>query len=94
MRVRWSNKAKQDMEHHIEYIAADSPDAALNVQDAIYNHVDHLAEHPKLAKPGRVKNTRELVNAHFSNYIVVYMIRDDNVIVLRVLHAAQQWPPE
>nr|WP_239002386.1 type II toxin-antitoxin system RelE/ParE family toxin [Photorhabdus khanii] len=29
------------------------------------------------------------------NYVIVYHIKDKNgtVVVLRVLHAAQQWPP-
>lgn len=93
MKVRWSNKAKHDMEQHVDYIAADTPDAALRVQDAIYDHADRLVDHPKLAKPGRVKHTRELVNHTFSNYIVIYMIRDSNIIILRVLHAREQWPP-
>jgi hypothetical protein len=43
-----------------------------------------------MAKPGRVKNARELVNTAFPNYILVYMIREDTVIILRVLHARKQ----
>ena len=39
---------------------------------------------------GRVEGTREMVVR--SNYIVVYAEDADTVTVLRVLHAAQQWP--
>lgn len=94
MIVRWTNKAKQDMENLVCFIAADDLDAALRVQDAIFEHAELLADNPNMAKPGRVKNTRELVNTAFPNYILVYMIREETVIILRVLHARKQWPPE
>jgi len=41
-------------------------------------------------KPGRVAGTREMVVR--PNFIVVYAEDAETVFVLRVLHAAQQWP--
>ncbi|WP_338109593.1 type II toxin-antitoxin system RelE/ParE family toxin [Pseudomonas rustica] len=41
-------------------------------------------------RKGRVEGTREIVAA--SNYIIVYMIKDECVQVLRIMHARQQWP--
>jgi plasmid stabilization system protein ParE len=43
-----------------------------------------------MGRPGREAGTRELV-AH-KNYILVYDVTADMVRVLRVLHAARQWP--
>jgi toxin ParE1/3/4 len=54
--------------------------------------VAKLAGHPKLYRPGRVAGTREMVVR--SNYVVVYAEDVRAVSILRVLHAAQQWPPE
>ncbi|HFQ6843032.1 TPA: type II toxin-antitoxin system RelE/ParE family toxin [Serratia marcescens] len=50
-----------------------------------------LPEHPKLYRGGRIEGTREMVVR--ANYIVVYTEDSFAVRILRVLHAAQQWPP-
>ena len=49
---------------------------------------DHLLRFGRL---GRVADTRELV-VH-KNYVLIYDLAGDLVRVLRVLHAARQWPP-
>jgi plasmid stabilization system protein ParE len=43
-----------------------------------------------MGRPGRAPGTREWV-AH-ANYILVHDLTADQVRVLRVLHAARQWP--
>ena len=53
--------------------------------------VQSLKKHPAMGRPGRVSGTRELVVAD-TPYIVPYRVRDDVVEVLRVFHAARQWP--
>jgi addiction module RelE/StbE family toxin len=47
-------------------------------------------DHPKLYKPGRMKGTREMVIR--PNYVVVYRENKTDITILRVLHAARQWP--
>ncbi|CCO50194.1 Addiction module toxin, RelE/StbE family (fragment) [Vibrio nigripulchritudo SOn1] len=49
-----------------------------------------LSEFPQMGKKGRIKGTRELVA--WSNYIIVYQDTNSTLRVLRILHAAQQWP--
>ena len=44
------------------------------------------------ARPGRVQGTRELV-VPATPFIVVYRIEATGVVILRVLHGAQKWPP-
>ena len=51
-----------------------------------------LITHPRIGRGGRVENTRELVVR--PNYLLIYDIEGETVRILRVLHAAQQWPPE
>ena len=71
--------------------AADNPAAALALDELFSEKAGRLVDHPGLGRPGRVAGTRELV-AH-RNYILVYDLAGDLVRVLRVLHAARQWPP-
>ena len=87
----WTPEATQDRDEIYDYIDADNPAAALALDTLFSRRVRRLTVHPDLGRPGRVAGTRELV-AH-ENYIVVYDVVGDLVRILRVLHAARQWPP-
>jgi toxin ParE1/3/4 len=89
--VEWTLAAEQDRAAHVEYIAQDSPRAAVEVGDEIEHQVEGLAEYPKLGRTGRVRGTRERVITG-TPYIVAYRIKGETVQILRVLHGAQQWP--
>ncbi len=91
MRLVWTKPASLDRKEIREYIAQDNPAAALALDELISEKASRLADHPSLGRPGRVAGTRELI-AH-QNYILIYDITQDLVRVLRVLHAARQWPP-
>ncbi len=49
-----------------------------------------MALRPRLYRLGRVDGTREMVVR--ANYIVIYAENAGSVLILRILHAAQQWP--
>lgn len=91
MELFWTPEATQDRDEIYDYIEADNPAAALALDELFAEKADRLVDHPGLGRLGRVADTRELV-AH-RNYILVYDLADDLVRVLRVLHAARQWPP-
>jgi toxin ParE1/3/4 len=61
--------------------------------DLIQTSVDRLSGYPESGRPGRVAGTRELVVAR-TPFIVVYRVERHAVLILRVLHGKQQWPPE
>jgi len=89
--LEWRPRARSDLMTIVEFIADDSPDAALKLLDDIEEQALNLIHHPKAFRVGRVPGTREMVVR--SNYIVVYAEDEKVVSILRVLHAAQQWPP-
>jgi len=89
--LEWRPQARADLVALVAYIAEDNPDAAQALKDEIEAKAGALPTHPKLYKPGRIKGTREMVVR--PNYVVVYREDRKAVTILRVLHAAQQWPP-
>jgi len=91
MRVRWTTKAADDLAHIVEYIRKDNPAAALRVARAIYQGVAGLPKYPNIGRIGLAENTRELIFPPWP-YIAVYEIIGDQVQVLRIRHAAQDWP--
>ena len=92
MRVlEWREAARADLLAIVDYISDDNPDAAQRLKDDIEAKAAKLPQRPKLYRPGRVAGTREMVVR--ANYVVVYMEDTRAVSILRVLHAAQQWPP-
>jgi len=88
--LEWRPQARADLLAIVTYIAQDNPTAAQALKDEIEAKTAALSTHPKLYKPGRVKGTREMVVR--PNYVVVYREDSRAVTILRVLHAAQQWP--
>jgi toxin ParE1/3/4 len=89
--VEWREAARADLLAIVDYISDDNPEAAQQLKDDIQAKVAKLAQHPKLYRLGRVAGTREMVVRR--NYVIVYAEDARAVTILRVLHAAQQWPP-
>ncbi|MEQ1887918.1 MAG: type II toxin-antitoxin system RelE/ParE family toxin [Alphaproteobacteria bacterium] len=90
--IEWRPLAREDLRSIIQYIAKDSGTRAGAFGNDLRDRVSQLSRFPNLGRPGRIEGTRELV-AH-PNYIVYYRVREDarQVQILRVKHAARQWP--
>jgi addiction module RelE/StbE family toxin len=89
--LKWEDCAEEDLAVIIGYIADENPEAALALLNEIEAKADNLLIHPRLYKAGRCPGTRELIVRH--NYVIVYTVATTgSVAILRVLHAAQQWP--
>lgn len=90
IRLVWRPQACEDRAAIMDYIAEDNPTAALALDEDIEAKTNTLVDHPKLYKQGRMKGTREIVIR--PNYVVIYRESSSEVTILRVLHAARQWP--
>jgi len=93
MLLEWSVLAITDREEIFDYIEADSPRAAIAVDERILRCVEGLARFPEMGRTGRIEGTRELVISR-TPYIAAYRIAGGAVRILRVLHGAQKWPDE
>lgn len=89
MRLEWKPMALTDRENIMDYISQDNPQAAIDLDDGFETAAERACGNPDMYKPGRSKGTI-VVRPH---YILVYQTEESVLTVLRVLHAAQQWPP-
>ena len=60
------------------------------MHERIEQSVLPTASHPYMFRSGRVNGTREIV-AH-PNYVVVYRVLADMMLVTAVVHARQEYP--
>ena len=95
MKLVWLPGALANRDAQLDAIAHDSPKAAIEQGDRIAHQVEQLIEHPEMGRPGRKKGSRELVISR-TPFIVVYRVRPrlQRIELLRLLHGAQQWPPQ
>ena len=88
--LEWKATAIADLLAIIDSISDDNPAAAPALQAELAAKTSRLPEHPQMYRVGRVDGTREMVVR--PNYIVIYADDPSAIVILRVLHAAQQWP--
>ncbi len=91
MRVYWTPQALKDATAVFEHIAADDPLAAQQLQKRLFEMVETtLVVQPKIGRPGRVANTRELVVHH--HYILAYRVHSERIELLTFRHTGRLWP--
>ena len=90
--IRWTERASADLVGVVEWIEQRNPAAAERLASAVLAAIERLELYPNLGRGGRVPDTRELVVPRRRNYVVVYRLVPDSVVILRVLHGKMQWP--
>ena len=90
MKIYLTPSANRDLRGVENYIRQDNPAAADFVEQRIFSVIDYLLSFPAMGRLGRIPNTRELVISG-TPFIVKYHIRQERIVVLRVLHASRKW---
>lgn len=93
MKIRWLDQAVLDLKAVKAHIARDNPAAAAGIAQRIREAVQVVGRYPAAGRIGRVPDTREVVVSG-TPYIIPYRIKANVVEILRVLHAAQEWPDD
>ncbi|WHO72201.1 type II toxin-antitoxin system RelE/ParE family toxin [Rhizobium sp. BT03] len=92
--VFWSEAAHRDNLEILRYVAADNPHAAERIVNAIEDAGKKLGEFAT-GRQGRVTGTYEKPLARLP-YIISYELQSiagrESVVILRVIHAARDWP--
>jgi toxin ParE1/3/4 len=91
MKVRWTRPAIEDLASIFRHIRKDDSAAARRVRMTVATVVAKLSSMEDRGRKGEVPGTRELI-FHPWPYIAVYEIVSDEVRILRIRHASQQWP--
>lgn len=91
MKLVWTAQAVEDRGTIYDYIDAENPRAAAELDEQFMLTASRLLTHPEIGRPGRIPGTRELI-AH-QRYFLLYEIAGDTVSVLAVVHTSRRWPP-
>jgi len=93
--ARYSPLAREDIDAAASYIADENPTAARRFQSAIQESVNLLVKFPTLGPayphPDHPDLRAKLVSG-FKNFVIFYDVRDEQIFVVRVLHAARDIP--
>jgi len=89
--AEWTVSALTDLEVTLEHIAQDNPEAARIVGHRIFSDVARLDQFPEIGHAGRRQGTRELAIPRLP-YLIVYQLRQQQVVLLRLLHSSLLWP--
>ncbi len=89
--AEWTFSALSDLDVTLEHIAQDNPGAAQIVGKRILAAVIRLDQFPEIGRIGRRQGTRELTIPRLP-YLIVYQLRQQRVVLLRVLHTSLLWP--
>ena len=84
----FSVDAQQDLTQIHDYIAQDSPDAALRLVVSLEQHCRTIAENPMIGQ-SRPELLRELRSFAAGSYVIFYRPTDDGIYILRVIHGAR-----
>jgi plasmid stabilization system protein ParE len=89
MRVRYTPRARADLDEIVHYIAIDDPHAAERVRKAIRNAIKLLAAHPYLGiQTARAPELRSKL-VHRYPYRVHYQLIADDLWIVHIRHTAR-----
>lgn len=75
----------------VERVASESPRFALRLEQRLSEVGAVLADQPRLGRPSVVHGLREYVV--LPSYRIVYVVGEDVLMIVALLHTAQRWPP-
>ena len=91
MKIVYSQAAQRDRLRQIEYVEQYSYAAADRLDKRIEQHVTLLGEFPWIGRASAPEGIREFV-VYQTELIIRYRPEQDRVLILRILHSAQNWP--
>jgi toxin ParE1/3/4 len=91
MKLRYERGALADLDEIFAYIAADNPEAAARLVARIEQVAARIAASPHMGEATRKSSFRRFP---IGNYLIVYEVTKDEVIIHYVRHGARRRPWE
>jgi toxin ParE1/3/4 len=88
--VRITTPAEMDIVALWAHIAKDNVAAADRMVERLDATIRRLGQHPKLGEVFKNRD-REFRKFVVASYVLVYQYDADDVIIVRIMHSAQQW---
>ncbi len=90
--IRWSLTASTDLQEIEDFIARDSVFHAVTFVDCIVESTATLLKTPHIGRVVPEFNRQDLREVIFRGYRIVYLVQNDEVLILRVVHGARNLP--
>lgn len=89
MKVRYSPRARADIDHISWYLQQRSRSGAYNVLQAIHSTIQLIAEHPEAAQRTDNPDIRVRLVRRY-RYRIFYAVADETIDILHVRHTSRQ----
>ncbi|MBK9948205.1 MAG: type II toxin-antitoxin system RelE/ParE family toxin [Nitrospira sp.] len=87
--IRWSLTASTDLQEIEDFIARDSVFHAVTFVDCIVESTATLLKTPHIGRVVPEFNRQDLRKVIFRGYRIVYLVQNDEVLILRIVHGAR-----
>ena len=89
--VRWSLTAGNDLQDIEDFIARDSVLHAITFVDRIVESAETLLRSPQVGRMVPEFSRSDLRELIFRGYRIVYLVQNDEVFILRVVHGSRDF---
>jgi plasmid stabilization system protein ParE len=90
--VKWAKDALLDLENIVGFIARDNPLNATAVRLRVEQTATQLGKRP-IGRPSRMQSVFEK-SVLKTQLIIAYSLTNEDVVILRIIHSAQNWTPQ
>jgi addiction module RelE/StbE family toxin len=89
VKIHWSREAREDVDRLGDFIAADNPDRAREVEEMLSAAPRKLLDFPRRGSPLSQFDPRDVREFRVGAYLLRYEVSADAIYVLRFFHARE-----
>jgi toxin ParE1/3/4 len=90
MKVRFTATAELEISEILSFIATDNPPAAVRVASQVDHTISLIAKFPRIGRTKHRGLVRMLPVRHYPQYLLFYVIEDEEIVILNLRHARRR----